>query len=313
MTSTMMESIVGPTSLTMACKDMRARYSIRGFTLVELLVTMGLMALLATVSIGGYYGAVRGMTERGAKQDVVAFLRLVRQRALIDQVPTAVIFTNRRLSADNLELGESARVVGEAIAIRQVGRITYVDKSYVSDEFGDLEKTYSVAADGGSSASKITMRLYCMQNQNVRYSDVLDHVTSVELGLEPFFGVGLNGENTSVTLPDKKTKFEQKGKTAWAFQVLGGFNSWRVGDAYGTEIASLQLPHGYVFRSSIPSQVGQSSDAGNPCFFNPDSASALGMNMNFDGVDVRAYTPAKGGQQLKRVFSISKSDLEDDK
>ena len=284
----------------------------RGFTLVELLVTMGLMALLATVSIGGYYGAVRGMTERGAKQDVVAFLRLVRQRALIDQVPTAVIFTNRRLSAENLELGESARVVGEAIAIRQVGRITYVDRSFISDEFGDLEKIYSATKDTGSSAHKISMRLYYMQNQNVRYSDVLDHVVSVKLGQEPFFGIGLNGKKTSVELPDK-TEFGQNGKTAWAFQILGGFNSWRVGDAYGTEIASLQLPHGYVFRSSIPSQVGQSSDAGSPCFFNPDSANALDVNMGFDGIDVRAYTPAKGGQQLKKVFSVSRSDLEDDK
>ena len=154
---------------------MNRNLSIRGFTLVELLVTMGLMALLATVSIGGYYGAVRGMTERGAKQDVVSFLRLARQRALVDQVPTAVIFMNRRLSAENVELGESARIVGEAIAVRRVGRITYINGNYLSDEFGDLERTYPTNS-ASSSGQTADMRLYRMQDRNVKYSTVRDRV-----------------------------------------------------------------------------------------------------------------------------------------
>jgi len=29
-------------------------------------------------------------------------------------------------------------------------------------------------------------------------------------------------------------------------------------------------------------------------------------------ISVNAYTPAKGGQQLKRVFSVDTSDLKDD-
>ena len=278
------------------------RYSIRGFTLVELLVTMGLMALLATVSIGGYYGAVRGMTERGAKQDVVSFLRLARQRALVDQVPTAVIFMNRRLSNENVDLGESERIVGEAIAIRRVGRITYVNGNYLGDEFGDLEKTYSTAT-GSSSGSTADMRLYRMQDQNVRYSTVRDCVvrnSGTKLATEILFGMDINGN------------YQTNSVSIWAFEKTGGGSaSWKVGDAYGTEIASIRLPHGYVFGSTIPSQVGQTSDVGSPCFFNPDEASALGVNMNFSGIDVRAYTPGKGGQQLKKKFSVSTTDLKD--
>ena len=73
---------------------MKSTIHTRAFTLVELLVTMGLMAMLATIAIAGYYGAVRGMTERGAKQDVASLVRLAQQRALVDEVPTAVFLMN---------------------------------------------------------------------------------------------------------------------------------------------------------------------------------------------------------------------------
>ena len=75
----------------------------RAFTLIELLVTMGLMALLATVSIAGYYGAVRGMTERGVRQDVISFLRMTRQRADIDQVPSMTSTPTDEAAIKNLK------------------------------------------------------------------------------------------------------------------------------------------------------------------------------------------------------------------
>ncbi len=278
---------------------MARKESIRGFTLVELLVTMGLMALLATVSIGGYYGAVRGMTERGAKQDVVSFLRLARQRALVDQVPTAVIFMNRLLSAEDINLGESERVVGEAIAIRRVGRITHIDGSYLSDEFGDLDKIYPKETANSSSSQSADMRLYRMQDPNVKYSTVRDCVVRTKLSTEILFGMDITGN------------YQTNNVYVWAFEKTGGSASWKVGDAYGTEIASIRLPHGYVFGSTVPSQVGQTSDVGTPCFFNPDDASTLGVNMNFSGIEVRAYTPAKGGSQLKKKFSVTTADLKD--
>lgn len=286
--------------------------SIHGFTLVELLVTMGLMALLATVSIGGYYGAVRGMTERGAKQDVVSFLRLARQRALVDQVPTAVIFMNKKIGNENLDLGESALIVGEAIAVRRVGRISYMNGNFLADEFGDLEKTYPTEdSSTSSSGNKSGMRIYRLQDEKVAYSVVRDHVVRTKLAAEELFGLGAIRGN-DVTLPDNTT-FSPNDISVWAFEKLGGGSaSWKVGDAYGTEIASLQLPHGYVFGSSVPGQIGETRDVGSPCFFNPDDASTLGVNMNFSGIEVRAYVPAKGGAQLKRVFSVTSNDLRDD-
>ena len=66
------------------------------FTLVELLVVIGLMALLGTVSVTGYFAAVRGMSYRAAKVDTVSLIRQAMQTCLIDQTPTAVLFYNRQ-------------------------------------------------------------------------------------------------------------------------------------------------------------------------------------------------------------------------
>ena len=66
------------------------------FTLVELLVVIGLMALLGMVSVAGYFAAVRGMSDRAAKEDTVSLIRLAMQTCLIDQTPTAVLFYNRQ-------------------------------------------------------------------------------------------------------------------------------------------------------------------------------------------------------------------------
>ena len=74
------------------------------FTLVELMVVIGLMALLGTFSVTGYFAAVRGMSDRAALDDTRSLIRLAMQTCLIDQTPTAVLFYNRYVvKVDKLE------------------------------------------------------------------------------------------------------------------------------------------------------------------------------------------------------------------
>ena len=103
------------------------------FTLVELMVVVGLMALLGTVSVTGYFAAARGMADRAAKQDTIALVRLAMQVCLIDQTPTAVLFFNRQTKAENKDgatvvSGEESKAssAGAAIAIKMAGRLSYV-------------------------------------------------------------------------------------------------------------------------------------------------------------------------------------------
>ena len=46
-----------------------------GFTLIELMVVIGLMALLGTISVTSYFAAVRGMSDRAAVQDTIALMQ----------------------------------------------------------------------------------------------------------------------------------------------------------------------------------------------------------------------------------------------
>ena len=143
-----------------------------GFSLVELIVVIGLMALLSTISIGGYFAASRGMTARGVVQDTASIIRQAMQTCLIDQVPTAVLFCNRRQNTK----AKDGEAYGTAIAIKMAGRISYIATSgktatgqalpvgggLLVDEFADWNQSYPMDASDGSSQRAI--RLYQMSS-----------------------------------------------------------------------------------------------------------------------------------------------------
>ena len=66
----------------------------RGFTLIELLVVIGIMGMLATVSIGGYSAVTRGMAERGALDAATGIAEAALQRAQIDRSRTYLFIFN---------------------------------------------------------------------------------------------------------------------------------------------------------------------------------------------------------------------------
>ena len=53
----------------------------RAFTLVELLVVVGIMATMGTMSIGGYFAIARGMADRGAFATATSVISLAQERA----------------------------------------------------------------------------------------------------------------------------------------------------------------------------------------------------------------------------------------
>ena len=69
----------------------------RAFTLLELLVVIGIMGFMGTISVGGYRAMRRGMEERGVMQNVNQFIRSAYQRAQIERQPVAVYFWNETL------------------------------------------------------------------------------------------------------------------------------------------------------------------------------------------------------------------------
>lgn len=258
----------------------------RGFTLVELIVVIGLMALLSTISIGGYFAASRGMAARGVVQDTTSIIRQAMQTCLIDQVPTAVLFLNRRQNTK----AEGGEAYGVAIAIKMAGRISYVAKSggktsegssvvgggaLLIDEFADWNQSYPT--DSSDKQTQRSVRLYRMFSGRDGYDSLgkgLKNCSSLMcawVGYKEFDSDFMIGDGRkieewcSANRKDYKdnmnysgTGYRNANSYRWGLPFhpdnSGNLqvNDWRIGDAYGVEIAQLSLPKSYIFGSSVP-------------------------------------------------------------
>ena len=218
----------------------------RAFTLVELLVVMGIMASLATISIGSYFAVVRGMADRGAIAAATSVISLALERARIDMQPTVVYFYNELVQNKEASKGTELVAAGVAVAIRRAGRISRVNGSLIHDEFADLERTYDLAENANSIRSD-TFRLYRFNFSRMEYSSVYSETVEDEV----------NNEKYLVEKPVNRNFRKPNGALersdrliSYAFKIKGGFSGWRVGDAYGYEFARIRLPDNYIFGSA---------------------------------------------------------------
>lgn len=218
----------------------------KAFTLLELLVVIGIMGLLGTVSVGGYRAMQRGMEERGVMQNVNAFVRTAYERAQIDRQPTAIYFWNETLRGETED--ETEIVVGKAVAVRRQGRLSAVSGNLLVDEFADLNLVYKTSGDDDDTSSEgagaadafNTMYLYCLdsmgQDVEPKRSIVASKVKKYTVNEQYMLGQP-TGSAGSGTLE------------MWAFEKVGDDDSveWKTGSAYGFEFAELTLPANYIF------------------------------------------------------------------
>ena len=142
--------------MTPSRENMRLR---KAFTLVELLVSMGIMGMLATVASAGYYAATRSMAVRGVQDATASTIRMAKQRAASTQTRTAVFFRNELLRGGSSYNNEAMR--GVVCAVRASGRFSGVREkgTYLVDEFNDFNQSYSVAKNASDFGTD-TMRIY---------------------------------------------------------------------------------------------------------------------------------------------------------
>ena len=88
----------------------------RGFTLMELLIVIAIMALMGSLTVAGYKQMKRGMEERSVMDNVNQFVRAAYQRAQIDRQNVVVYFWNETIKNETAD--SFAVVVGKAIAVR---------------------------------------------------------------------------------------------------------------------------------------------------------------------------------------------------
>jgi len=274
------------------------------FTLVELLVVIGLMAVLATISVAGYSAATRGMADRGTIQTTVSILRVAQQTCQIDRVPTKVMFFNQRLFDDN-DPDTPPLFQGTAIAIKQAGRITLpVMNKLLIDEFADWNQSYPKSG----SASSPDMRIFQMKSGgggggiNDCSTLVRPYVSSYELHDDFMIQAGVTFEQWCVA------HGHTDNDKVWGFIIKGGKQEWSVGDAYGVEIARIDLPKGYIFGTSAPSGNGLKDASDAEVHFEASGASAAGGV----SVSVSGVRPAKNGKyRVDLVGKVTGNMLED--
>ena len=227
----------------------------KAFTLLELMVVVAIMAALSTLSVNGYRALAKGMRDRSALVAVQTLVDAARQRAEIDRKPMIVYFYDELLQKANESTGDDLVGHGVAVAVRPTGRFSAIDGNYLCDEFGDLDLTYSEEnpeSDGGSQQNgKTAMRLYRLADGN--YADVKPSVVSRPLSASYL----LTGESTGDSDVTEGGSGGEKLIRCFAFEKVGGDAGFSVGDVYGGEFASVTLPNGYYFGSSVPSSVGR--------------------------------------------------------
>ncbi len=287
------------------------------FTLIELLVVIGLMAVLATVSVAGYSAASRGMADRGVIQSTVSALRVAQQTCQIDHVPTRVLFFNQLLTEDSKVKDEYTECHGTIIGIKQAGRITIHSQKLLIDEFADWHQSYS-RLNGGDSSS-VSMRFYRM-NVKQKASSISQCSSLVKpsvdvLELKDYMieaGTTIKQWCTNHRRTESDNEDEKNGNNAvWGMKPENGglsASDWNVGDAYGIEIVWIDLPKGYIFGKSLPKAKDLKVVA--DTYFVPDKLDRkLRPVLQGDEVQISWVRTASDFQV---VGKIDKSWLEDD-
>ena len=257
----------------------------RAFTLVELLVVVGIMATMATISIGGYFAVVRGMADRGALAAATSILSLAQDRARIDLSPTVVYFYNELVQSKDESKGTELVAAGVAVAVRRAGRLTRVTGNYLGDEFADLDVTYGVSAGSGSLRGD-TFRLYKFSFSGMEYSSVYSEVVEDSMGNESYLVERPKDRGFRKVGGDNEDPTEI---IAYAFVKTGGNASWQVGDAYGYEFAKIRLPDNYIFggSSDVPSKSDPIKEVSRVVKCYPDSTAS-----SLDSIQVTARRPS---------------------
>lgn len=211
----------------------------RGFTLLELLTVVMIMALLSMLALTSYFSAIRGMAQRGAGEHFINTLAQARQRACIDGTRVSVMAFNQlhSYSEENKPIFTPSYVV-----CRALGRISMVNGDVLFDEFNDLEQLFGV------KTADEPFRIYNLSKGFwVNVQMVLSETYGGEANLFDTHAVFELDDYLNPTSYSREV-FRFSDYALKVVSKSAAAEDWKVGDAYGVEVASpMNLPKTFYF------------------------------------------------------------------
>lgn len=205
-----------------------------GFTLLELVAVIGIIALMSVVVVGGFSGILRAIADTSGSDAMRRALMLARQQACVDGEDTYVWVTGMNTFAVVRKAGTVSAVSSgnRTPAYLQVGgREKTVAAKYIEDEYADLasaEQGFVIDADTTATDIDDIVKKY----KGIKVFD-MSTAKMADITVPPWF------DGT---------------KDAWVFGIAKDAGGFAVGADYGWLIYPEQtLPAGYVFADSYDS------------------------------------------------------------
>ena len=251
-----------------------------GFTLIELMVVVGIMILIATIVVTGSFGMSRASSYLAAENVVYNTLQAARQKACTDGKPVIVAFVKREESGGD----ESYALV----TVQAAGTISDVDSTYFYDR-GALFEGYSLGRNKDDSVWNLTTGACAEGPFEISY------VGYGKLTPKPIPGFSGHEYGYDVT----QIKFDK---------ALKG-NLWKPGQTYGFQVGEMQeLPLGFKFGWNS----ADGSPEGQMVVFKSDGTSSYGKagNIGNEG-DVSIYISEemKNNNSVPVKITVSKGGV----
>ncbi len=233
-----------------------------GFTLIELMVVMGIMILISFIVVSGSFGMTRSSSYRVAEDTVYNTLQAARQRACTDGKRVIVAFVVDR--SKNYE--DNAFSIVEA-----QGTITEpVDEPYIEDRCANL----SILTKGGVDVLDVEEEEHILERHTIWNLRTGAHFT----GFKFKWALSALMEIPGSSAPPSNSPSNYKYHVTRIKPISAvTFNKklWRRGDPYGFQIAQSQaLPRGF----KIGWKAIGTSPASHLLVFEPDGTGFAGTS-----------------------------------
>jgi len=246
-----------------------------GFTILELIAVIGIIAIMGTAVIGGFSGMMKGIARRNAVDSVRRALNLARQEACVDGNDTFLypVDVNRYAI-----VRKAGTITGTGTGSRKVKfdgvnefQTSIEGGKWILDEFADLS---------GSTETFVV-------DQNLEGQELIDKFK--DYGGSLVFDMK-DGVFTTVAF----SPFRDKDNDVWVFGIHGT-TSFAKGDDYGWVTHPIQsLPEGYVFKGTYNTSDGSYKSKHGICVhFLPDGTAEKAVTLTLERPEDGSEIPLK--------------------